>query len=294
MLDVLHPHRRIDVRCRSRSDERRIGSPAPLASAFERCASRYALAVTASELVRTSGTTVWNWLTTPPPEVVTTEDRATRTLVGIELPVRASIALAVTTLVLLIDLSRVLIPSWVAAAGRGPDGLRGVALERTVLFGVVPLLAIALAMRDRPSRYGLRLGDVRAGLLLGLAGCVLMTPVVLWFARLPDVTAYYAVSAGSPIDMVVTYALDLSAAEFLFRGFLMFALLRAVGPIGVLIAVMPFAYAHVGKPALELLSTLGGGLAYGWLAWRTRSVVWGALAHVYIMTLVTVAAAAPL
>lgn len=249
--------------------------------------------MTASDLVRTGGTTVWNWLTTPPPDAATADDRRTRTLVGIELPVRASIAIAVTTLVLLVDFSRILLPSGIVAAGRGPDGLRGVALERFVLFGVVPLLVIVLAMRDRPSRYGLRLGDARAGLLLGLAGCVLMTPVVLWFARLPDVAAYYAASAGSPIDMVATYALDLSAAEFLFRGFLMFALLRAVGPIGVLIAVMPFAYAHVGKPALELLSTLGGGLAYGWLAWRTRSILWGAIAHVYIMTLVTVAAAAP-
>ena len=49
--------------------------------------------------------------------------------------------------------------------------------------------------------------------------------------------------------------------------------------------------AHVSKPPLELFSTLGGGLAYGWLAWRTASVAWGSLAHVYILTLVTVAAA---
>jgi membrane protease YdiL (CAAX protease family) len=291
---VLHAHRRIGVGCRRRSDERPIRSiHAARERPFERFASRYALDMTASDLVRTGGTTVWNWLTTPPPDAATADDRRTRTLVGIELPVRASIAIAVTTLVLLVDFSRILLPSGIVAAGRGPDGLRGVALERFVLFGVVPLLVIVLAMRDRPSRYGLRLGDARAGLLLGLAGCVLMTPVVLWFARLPDVAAYYAASVGSPIDMVATYALDLSAAEFLFRGFLMFALLRAVGPIGVLIAVMPFAYAHVGKPALELLSTLGGGLAYGWLAWRTRSILWGAIAHVYIMTLVTVAAAAP-
>jgi membrane protease YdiL (CAAX protease family) len=61
--------------------------------------------------------------------------------------------------------------------------------------------------------------------------------------------------------------------------------------LGVLIAVMPFAFGHLGKPVLELLSTLGGGLAYGWLAWRTRSIVWGAIAHIYILSLVTLAAA---
>ena len=127
--------------------------------------------------------------------------------------------------------------------------------------------------------------------VLAVIGSVLMTPVVLWFASLPDVVAYYSVSAAPVADVVGTNILDLSAAEFLFRGFLLFTLVRAIGPLGVLIAVMPFAFGHLGKPVLELLSTLGGGLAYGWLAWRTRSIVWGAIAHIYILTLVTLAAA---
>ena len=55
---------------------------------------------------------------------------------------------------------------------------------------------------------------------------------------------------------------------------------------------MPFVFGHLGKPELELFSTLAGGLVYGWLAWRTRSIVWGALGHTYILTLVTIAAAA--
>jgi membrane protease YdiL (CAAX protease family) len=54
---------------------------------------------------------------------------------------------------------------------------------------------------------------------------------------------------------------------------------------------MPFTFAHLGKPELELFSTLGGGMVYGWLAWRTGSIVWGSIGHVYILTLVTVAAA---
>ena len=86
--------------------------------------------------------------------------------------------------------------------------------------------------------------------------------------------------------------MDLAAAEFLFRGFLMFALVRAIGPVGVLVATLPFVFSHLTKPELELLSTLGGGMAYGWLAWRTGSIVWGAIAHTYILTLVMAAAAA--
>jgi membrane protease YdiL (CAAX protease family) len=55
---------------------------------------------------------------------------------------------------------------------------------------------------------------------------------------------------------------------------------------------MPFVYAHLGKPELELYSTLAGGLVYGWLAWRTRSILWGTIGHIYIVTLVIIAAGA--
>jgi membrane protease YdiL (CAAX protease family) len=54
---------------------------------------------------------------------------------------------------------------------------------------------------------------------------------------------------------------------------------------------MPFAFAHIGKPALEVLSTPLGGFAYGWLAWRTGSIVWGMVGHVAILSLVTLASA---
>lgn len=236
---------------------------------------------------------VWSWLITPPSDVIVDQDRRTIDLVGLRLPVRASAAVAVTTMVLLVDFSRVLLPGDVVQLGRAPDGLRAIALERVVLFALVPLAVILFGFRDRPTRYGWTLGDGRAGVALTLIGCTLMTPIVLWFAGLPDVRAYYAVSAAPVHDVVLTNILDLTPAEFLFRGFLMLTLVRAIGPIGVLIAVMPFAFAHVGKPALELLSTLGGGLAYGWLAWRTRSILWGSIAHVYILSLVTVVAARP-
>ena len=56
-------------------------------------------------------------------------------------------------------------------------------------------------------------------------------------------------------------------------------------------ALYPFTFTHLTKPEAELLSTFAGGAAYGWLTWRTGSIVWGAAAHVYIVTLVIVAAA---
>ena len=219
----------------------------------------------------------WAWLTSEPSYPPTPGDERTAVVAGLRLPVRASVALAVTTFVLLFDYSRTFIPDDIAALGRTPSAQWVTAIERAVLFGLVPMLVIVLAFRDRPSRYGLRLGNARTGALLTIAGCLVMTPIVLWIAALPDVRAYYAPSATDLAQLVVTNLIDLTATEFLFRGFLMFALIRVMGPFGVLVATMPFVFAHLGKPELELFSTLGGGLIYGWLAWRTGSIVWGAL-----------------
>jgi membrane protease YdiL (CAAX protease family) len=74
-------------------------------------------------------------------------------------------------------------------------------------------------------------------------------------------------------------------SEFVFRGFLLFALVRAFGGIGVLISTLPFVFAHLGKPEIETFSTLFGGMVYGWVDWRTGSILYSAAAHVYIVTL---------
>lgn len=219
------------------------------------------------------------------------EDRREVRLLGLALPLRAAIAIAVVTFAILFDHARTFLPDDVLALGRSAAGLRAVAIERALLFGLLPLLVVLVVFRDRPARYGLTVGDWRAGLPLVVVGCAVMTPIVLWFATLPDARAYYAAGIAPVADLLLTNGLDLVASEFLFRGFLMLTLVRVMGPIGVLVATMPFVYVHLGKPELELFSTLGGGLVYGWLAWRTGSIVWGAIGHVYIVTLVTVAAA---
>jgi membrane protease YdiL (CAAX protease family) len=135
-------------------------------------------------------------------------------------------------------------------------------------------------------------GDWRAGLGIALAGCAVMTPVVIALARVDAFAAYYAPQGASAPEVLLTTALEVIPAEFFYRGFLLFALLRVVGPIAVVIATLPFAFAHLGKPEVETLSTLGGGLLYGWLDWRTGSVLWSGLAHTWLLSLVVIAAAA--
>ena len=52
---------------------------------------------------------------------------------------------------------------------------------------------------------------------------------------------------------------------------------------------MPFVLTHLGKPDIELWSTFIGGSIFAWLNWRTGSILWSALGHVYVLTLLVVA-----
>ena len=232
----------------------------------------------------------WAAFVAGPSYPATAADRRTVRVFGLELPLRATIAIVAVTLILLFDFSRTAIPEEVQAIGRAAPAVRYQALTRIVLFLLVPVLIVTFAFRDRPLEYGLRLGSWRWGLGLALVGCAVMTPIVLAIGSNPDFRSYYSISSASTADLAVTNILDLVPTEFLFRGFLMFTLLRAIGPLGLIVAQLPFVFAHLGKPEIELFSTLFGGSVFGWLDWRTRSIWWSALAHVYILTLVVVVA----
>ena len=218
-------------------------------------------------------------------------DLRTFRLGGLELPIRATVAVVAVILIVIFDFQRTFIPDQLIRYDRDPDMQRLQALSRVALFFAVPLLIVLVAFRDEPSRYGLRLGDWRWGLGLAVAGCVVMTPIVLVLSGSPDFRAYYAPSYEPLPGLVTTNLLDLVSTEFLYRGFLMLCLARVFGPIGLVVALFPFTFTHLTKPEAELLSTFAGGAVYGWLTWRTGSIVWGALAHVYIVTLIIVAAA---
>jgi membrane protease YdiL (CAAX protease family) len=102
------------------------------------------------------------------------------------------------------------------------------------------------------------------------------------------VRAYRASSGAAPTPVGVALLnniVELLPAEFLLRGFLMFTLWRRIGPLALVVQLVPFVLTHVGKPDVELWSTFIGGSVFGWLDWRTGSVLWSALGHVYVLTL---------
>src|SRR5262249_53665081 len=122
-------------------------------------------------------------------------DLRTFRLAGLELPVRSTVVIVATILLVIFDFQRTFIPDDLVRYDRDPGMQRLQALSRVVLFFGVPLLIGLVGSGDKPRRYGLQLGDWRWGIGLALAGCVVMTPIVLALSGLPDFRAYYAPSA---------------------------------------------------------------------------------------------------
>lgn len=224
----------------------------------------------------------------PPASPATARDRGELNLLGLRVPALATAFLLFACALLMLDRNYDVLPRF---GPIDPRSLRNQGIERLVLFGLLPL-GMLLALREDPRRYGLGRGDVRRAVLLGGLAIIVTVPAIALIAAVPAIRDWYGPSMTTVPGVLLTSVLDLVPTEFLLRGFLMFALLRVIGPFGVVVAVVPFVMVHIGKPDLEALSTLGGGLVFGWLNWRTGAIWASAAYHVAIQATVIVAAAA--
>jgi membrane protease YdiL (CAAX protease family) len=161
--------------------------------------------------------------------------------------------------------------------------------DRVILYLVVPLLLTLILFRENPREYGFSFGNWKLGLTYTALGILIMAPVIYYLANGDEtMKAYYErFLPGLPW----TTFLDLIGWEFFFRGWILFAYARKFGGDALWLQAVPFALAHLGKPELETLSTIFGGFAFGWVAWRTKSFIYPFLVHWFISTLVILAAA---
>jgi membrane protease YdiL (CAAX protease family) len=203
---------------------------------------------------------------------------------------KIAVLTVVSTLLLMLDFYHVQLLPWARwFPGWSATGFSTKILDRTLLYFVVPMLIILAIFRRRPSEYGFGLGDWRAGIVITLGGILLIAPILWWVGRGdPAMQAYYrSMLPGLPWNTL----LDLFGWEFLFRGWLLFGYARKFGPEAIWLQAVPFALAHIGKPEVETLSTIFGGFAFGWVAWRTRSFVYPLLIHWFVSSFTIIVAA---
>ena len=161
--------------------------------------------------------------------------------------------------------------------------------DRVILYLVIPLLIILLFFRENPKEFGFSLGDWKAGLIITSIGILIMAPVIYYLGHGNEsMKAYYELYVDG---LPWTTFLDLIGWEFLFRGWILFGYARKFGPESLWLQAVPFALMHNGKPEVETLSTIFGGFAFGWVAYRTKSFIWPFLIHWFIATFIIIVAA---
>lgn len=161
--------------------------------------------------------------------------------------------------------------------------------DRVILYLVIPLLITLIFFRENPKEYGFSLGDWKLGLTYTFLGILIMAPII-YFLGHGDASMkqyYQRFLDGLPW----TTFLDLIGWEFIFRGWILFAYSRKFGHNALWLQAVPFAIAHISKPEVETLSTIFGGFAFGWIAWRTKSFLYPFLIHWFIGTFIILVAA---
>ena len=203
---------------------------------------------------------------------------------------KIAVLVAVSTLLLVVDAYHVQLAPWEKwFPGWTAKGLALKIFDRTILYFIIPMLIILLVFRQKPAEFGFTLGDWKAGVILTLGGIILIAPL-LWLVGRGNQAMhdyYKPMVSGLPWNTL----LDLISWEFFFRGWLLFGFARKFGPEAIWLQAVPFALAHIGKPELETLSTIFGGFAFGWVAWRTKSYVYPLLIHWFVGSFTIIVAA---
>jgi len=162
-------------------------------------------------------------------------------------------------------------------------------LDRIILYLFIPLLITIFIFRENPKSYGFSFGDWRLGLAYTALGILVMTPLIYVLGHdSAEIKSYYE---GLLPGLPWTTFLDLLGWEFFFHGWILFAYARKFGHEALWLQAVPFALAHLTKPEVETLSTIFGGFAFGWVAYRTKSFIWPFLIHWFIGTLIIIVAA---
>ncbi len=180
-----------------------------------------------------------------------------------------------------------------------------------VLYLPIPLLVSYATKGSFHRKYGLGLGDWRAGFTIAGLLLAVMIPAVFVASKMKAFEGQYPLAGNAafmwrPQGQTETTSWKLFAAyelgymayfvgwEFFFRGWMLNGLLPRFGRAGaILIQVAPFAIMHLGKAELEALGSIIAGVALGVLALRTRSFWYGFFLHGLVALWMDLLAAGP-
>jgi membrane protease YdiL (CAAX protease family) len=155
-----------------------------------------------------------------------------------------------------------------------------------ILFGVLPVLCIKLVFREKLASYGLQIGDWKFGLLAAAMMAPVMIALTYPSSKDPQFLAEYPLfhGAGASIAAFIQhsflYLTYYIGYEIFMRGFIQFGLREKFGDWhAILIQTAISCLFHIGKPDGEIYSSILGGLIWGIVVFRSRSLWYVLLVH---------------
>lgn len=168
----------------------------------------------------------------------------------------------------------------------------GTAAEWYTFGSAFALLGVATALLGRrglgmgPADLGVRIGDWRWGLKAVAFVAPVMILLTIPAARNPQFLAQYPLdrgacrSASAFVVHALVYFVYYAGWEFFFRGFMQEGLRPALGDVpAILVQTAISCLVHIGKPDGEVFAALAGGLVFGWIALRSRSILYVLILH---------------
>jgi len=207
--------------------------------------------------------------------------------------------------VLSLDASVPFLYRWVAAATPVPVEFWAYKVSINVISFFTVFLPVLcyyfLYDRKQQDAFGLSLRKFDARPYLGMLLIMLPLIVAASFndAFLRQYPMYKSSSAhlhlGVPewITVIIyelVYGLDFITVEYLFRGFFVLGMASVLGRSSVLPMAVLYCFLHFGKPAGETISSVMGGFLLGAVAYETRSIWGGVIAHMGIAWMMEITA----
>lgn len=159
----------------------------------------------------------------------------------------------------------------------------------STLFLVIPFLIIKFLFQENIMSYGVSLGNFKLGLAFTILSIIMFVPIIYFVSISENFSQYFPLmqSAKDDLTIFIIYELllliFLFSWEFIFRGFMLFGLEKRFGLYSIFFQMIPFVILHNGKPFIETFASIFGGIILGYLAIRTRSIIYGFLIHAFIL-----------
>lgn len=159
-------------------------------------------------------------------------------------------------------------------------------LSTAITLFLLPIIVGLIGTRMSLKEYGIRLGNIKIGLLFTIVAVIFMIPVILvavviyppFLEKYPFSKAV-AISWKSFLLYQLAYGVYMYSWEYFYRGYMLFGLEKRFGNYSILIQTIPFAVMHFSKPFPEAIGSIFAGVFLGVLALETRSFIYGATIH---------------